>query len=53
MRLISLGNIEIALEGREIFSVILISKFLRQHQPQRAHENPEFPITGTSDEEWV
>jgi len=51
MRLMSPGKIEIALDGREIFSVILISKFLRQHQPQRMHEKPEFPITGTSDEE--
>jgi len=51
MRLMSPGKIEIALDGREIFSVILISKFLRQHQPQRMHENTEFPITGTSEEE--
>jgi hypothetical protein len=53
MRLISPGKIEITLDGREIFSVILISKFLWQHHPQRAHENPDLRISGTSDEEFV
>jgi len=53
MRLISPGKMEIALDGREIFSVILISKFLRQHQPQRMHEKPEFSISGTSEEEGL
>jgi len=53
MRLISLGKIEIALEGRKIFSVILISKFLQQHQPQQAQEKPDFSISGISDEECI
>jgi len=53
MRLISPGKMGIALDGREILSVILISKFLQQHQPQRAHEKPDFTIPGISDEEWV
>jgi hypothetical protein len=53
MRLISPGKIDIALDGREISSEILISKFRRQHHPQRAHENPELRISGTSVEEFV
>jgi len=53
MRLISLGKIEIALDGRKIFSVILISKFLQQHQPQPEQEKPEFSISGINDEECV
>jgi hypothetical protein len=53
MRLISPGKIEIALDGREISSVILISKFRQQHHPQRAQENPDLRISGTSDEEFV
>ena len=53
MRLMSSGKIEIALDGREMFEVILMLKFSRQHQPQRLQEKPEFWIALAKADEWV
>ncbi len=46
MRLMSSGKTEITLDGREMSCVILILKFSRQHQPQRAHEKPDLSMDG-------